>query len=457
MLEKNQEYEVDIIDDGYQGEGIAKIDNFPIFIQGAIKGEKIKIKILKVQTNFAYGKIIQIIKESSNRVEAECEEYKKCGGCNLRHISYDYTLKIKKAIVENCLYKALNKNIEVHDVIGMENPLFYRNKLQYPVGIDKDGNAVMGVYSSRTHNIVPVSNCYIQNELCNKIANDIFAFIKENNVSVYNETILKGTVRHIVIRIGVKTNEVLVTIVVNDNNFKMDKEFVKYITEKYPNIKSIVKNYNTKNTNVILGNKNEIMFGSGYIYDILGEYKFKISPLSFYQVNPIQTEILYNTALNEIKSSSDVKNSTALDLYCGIGTIGIFASKYFKKVYGIEIVEQAIEDAKENAKINNVENIEFYAGDVEKVLPQILDKIDEKPKVVFVDPPRKGLDNKTVELLKSLKPEKIIYISCNPATLARDLKELQENYTINSVQPVNMFPFTHHVECVTVLYARKTM
>ncbi len=451
MLEKNQEYEVDIIDDGYQGEGIAKIDNFPIFIQEAIKGERIKIKILKVQTNFAYGKIIQIIKESSNRVDAECEEYKKCGGCNLRHISYDYTLKIKKAIVENCLYKALNKNIEVHDVIGMENPLFYRNKLQYPVGIDKDGNAVMGVYSSRTHNIVPVSNCYIQNELCNKNANDIFAFIKENNVSVYNETTLKGTVRHIVIRIGVKTNEVLVTIVVNDNKFKMDKEFVKYITEKYPNIKSIVKNYNTKNTNVILGNKNEIMFGRGYIYDILGEYKFKISPLSFYQVNPIQTEILYNTALNEIKSSPDIKNSIALDLYCGIGTIGIFASKYFKKVYGIEIVEQAIEDAKENAKINNVGNIEFYAGDVEKVLPQILDKIDEKPKIVFVDPPRKGLDNKTVELLKSLKPEKIIYISCNPATLVRDLKELQETYTINSVQPVDMFPFTHHVECVAVL------
>ncbi len=451
MLEKNQEYEVDIIDDGYQGEGIAKIDNFPIFIQGAIKGEKIKIKILKVQTNFAYGKIIQIIKESSNRVEAECKEYKKCGGCNLRHISYDYTLKIKKAIVENCLYKALNRNIEVQDVIGMKNPLFYRNKLQYPVGIDKDGNAAMGVYSSRTHNIVPVSNCYIQNELCNKIANDIFAFIKVNNVSVYNETTLKGTVRHIVIRIGVRTNEVLVTIVVNDNNFKMDKEFVKYITEKYPNIKSVVKNYNTKNTNVILGNKNEVMFGSGYIYDILGEYKFKISPLSFYQVNPIQTEILYNTALNEIKSSPDVKNSTALDLYCGIGTIGIFASKYFKKVYGIEIVEQAIEDAKENAKINNVENIEFYAGDVEKVLPQILDKIDEKPKVVFVDPPRKGLDNKTVELLKSLKPEKIIYISCNPATLARDLKELQETYTINSVQPVDMFSFTHHIENVTAL------
>ena len=451
MLEKNQEYEVDIIDDGYQGEGIAKIDNFPIFIQGAIKGEKIKIKILKVQTNFAYGKIIQIIKESSNRVEAECKEYKKCGGCNLRHISYDYTLKIKKAIVENCLYKALNRNIEVQDVIGMKNPLFYRNKLQYPVGIDKDGNAAMGVYSSRTHNIVPVSNCYIQNELCNKIANDIFAFIKVNNVSVYNETTLKGTVRHIVIRIGVRTNEVLVTIVVNDNNFKMDKEFVKYITEKYPNIKSVVKNYNTKNTNVILGNKNEVMFGSGYIYDILGEYKFKISPLSFYQVNPIQTEILYNTALSEIKTSSDVKNSTALDLYCGIGTIGIFASKYFKKVYGIEIVEQAIEDAKENAKINNVEIIEFYAGDVEKVLPQILDKIDEKPKVVFVDPPRKGLDNKTLELLKLLKPEKIIYISCNPATLARDLKELQETYTINSVQPVDMFSFTHHIENVTAL------
>lgn len=451
MLEKNQIYEVEIIDNGYQGEGIAKIDNFPIFIQGVIKGEQVEIKILKVLSNFAYAKILKIIKPSEYRIDADCKDFSKCGGCNLRHIKYDYTLEIKKVAVENCLYKALNRKLKVNDVIGMDKPLHYRNKLQYPVGLDKDKNPVMGVYSERTHNIVPVSNCYIQNEICNKIAKDIFEFIKDNNISAYNEKTLKGTVRHIAIRIGVKTNEILITLVVNDNNFKKEKQLVEYLTAKNPNIKSIVKNYNTKNTNVILGNRNEIIYGSGYIYDILGEYKFKISPLSFYQVNPIQTEILYSTAIKYANAELTQKNDIALDLYCGIGTIGIFASKYFKKVYGIEIVEQAIEDAKENAQINNVDNIEFYAGDVEKVLPQILENIEEKPKVVFVDPPRKGLDNKTIEILKTLKPEKIVYISCNPATLARDLKQLEEKYEIKEVQPVDMFPYTSHVECVAVL------
>ena len=455
MLEKNQIYEVEIIDNGYQGEGIAKIDNFPIFVQGVIKGEQVEIKILKVLSNFAYAKILKIIKPSEYRIDADCKDFSKCGGCNLRHIKYDYTLEIKKVAVENCLYKALNRKLKVNDVIGMDKPLHYRNKLQYPVGLDKDKNPVMGVYSERTHNIVPVSNCYIQNEICNKIAKDIFEFIKDNNISAYNEKTLKGTVRHIAIRIGVKTKEILITLVVNDNNFKKEKQLVEYLTAKNPNIKSIVKNYNTKNTNVILGNRNEIIYGNGYIYDILGEYKFKISPLSFYQVNPIQTEILYSTAIKYADAELTQKNNIALDLYCGIGTIGIFASKYFKKVYGIEIVDQAIEDAKENAKINNVDNIEFYAGDVEKILPQILGNIEEKPNVVFVDPPRKGLDNKTIEVLKTIKPEKIVYISCNPATLARDLKQLEEKYKIKEVQPVDMFPYTSHVECVAVLQQKQ--
>ena len=457
MLEKNQVYEVEIIDDGFQGEGIAKIDNFPIFIQGAIKGEKVEIKILKVQSSFAYGKIMKFIKPAESRVEADCTEYSKCGGCNLRHIDYEYTLQIKKAIVQNCIYKALNREVKVQDVIGMEKPMFYRNKLQYPVGVNKDGHAVMGVYSSRTHNIVPVSNCYIQNEKCNKIANDIFKFIKENNISVYNEQTLKGTVRHIVIRIGVKTNEVLVTIVVNDNNFKKEKEFVEYITSKYDNIKTIVKNYNTKNTNVILGDKNEIIYGSGYIYDILGDYKFKISPLSFYQVNPIQTEILYNTAIQSAGASSACpQEDIALDLYCGIGTIGIFASKKFKKVYGIEIVEQAIEDAKENAKINNVENIEFFAGDVEKIFEKLMKNKQVYPDVIIVDPPRRGLDNNTINNILAVKPKKVVYISCNPATAVRDMKMLSEKYEIGEVQPVDMFPFTSHVECVSILELKKS-
>lgn len=452
MLKKNEEYIVDIIDNGFQGEGIAKIDGITIFIDQAIKGEKIKIKILKIQTNFAYGKILEILEKSNNRVEEDCTTYRKCGGCNLRHINYQETLNIKKAIVENCMYKALKREVKVNNVIGMKEPLYYRNKLQYPVGLDKNQNVVMGVYSSRTHNIIPTEECFIQNKECQIIANDILKFIKENNISAYNEETLKGTLRHIVIRIGIKTNEVLVTLVLNDNNFKKEKELIETLCKKHKNIKTIVKNFNTKNTNVILGDKTEVIYGNGYIYDILGDYKFKISPLSFYQVNPIQTEILYNTAIKfaEVESKEN-SNKIALDLYCGIGTIGIFASKYFKKVYGIEIVEQAIEDAKENAKINKIENTEFYAGDVEKVLPKIIEKEKIKPNVVFVDPPRKGLDNNTIKVLEKLKPEKIVYISCNPATLARDLASLNEDYEIKEIQPVDMFPFSKHCEVISVL------
>ena len=347
MIEKNEIYEVEVIDNGYQGEGIAKINSFPIFIQGAIAGEKIEIKILKVQSSFAYGKIMKIIRPAKTRATPECKDYSKCGGCNLRHIEYNQTLEIKKAIVENCLYKSFGKELKVKNVIGMEKPMFYRNKLQYPLGIDKNNKPIMGIFANRSHNIIPIDKCYIQNKTCEEIARYIFEYIKSNRISVYNEKTLKGTIRHIIVKIGIKTNDVLVTIVVNDNNFKEDKKFVEYLTSKFPNIKTIVKNYNMKNTNVILGNKNEIIYGDGYIYDILGEYKFKISSLSFYQVNPIQTEILYNTAMKYIKND---KNKIALDLYCGIGTIGIFASKYFKRVYGIEIVEEAIENAKENAK-----------------------------------------------------------------------------------------------------------
>ncbi len=444
MLKKNEEYIVDIIDNGFQGEGIAKIEGITVFVDQAIKGEKIKIKILKVQTNFAYGKIIEILEKSNNRTDEDCTTYKRCGGCNLRHIKYEETLNIKKAVVENCLYKALKREVKANDVIGMKNPLYYRNKLQYPVGIDKEQKPIMGVYSSRTHNIIPTEECFIQNKECQIIANDIFKFIKENNISAYNEETLKGTVRHIIIRIGVKTNEVLVTLVLNDDNFKKEKEIIKFLIKKHENVKSIVKNFNTKNTNVILGEKTEVIYGDGYIYDILGDYKFKISPLSFYQVNPIQTEILYNTAIEYggACTVSTRKDNIALDLYCGIGTIGIFASKYFKKVYGIEIVEQAIQDAKYNVKINNIDNVEFFAGDVEKILPKIIERDNIKPNVVFVDPPRKGLDKKTIGVLQELEPSKIIYISCNPATLARDISLLEEKYELKKVQPVDMFPFT---------------
>lgn len=451
MLKKNEEYIVEIIDNGYQGEGIAKIDNFTVFIDQAIKGEKIKIKILKVQSNFAFAKILEIIKSDKNRKESDCETYNKCGGCNLRHMTYNSTLEIKEKTVENCLYKALKRKVEVEKIIGMENPLFYRNKLQYPLGLDKSNNPVMGVYSTRTHDIVPTEKCYIQNELCQKIAKDIFEFIKINQIKVYDEKTLKGTLRHIIVRIGINTNEVLVTLVVNDKNFNKEKELVELLTKKYKEIKSIVKNYNSRNTNVIIGRDNEIIYGDGYISDILGEYKFKISSLSFYQTNTIQTELLYNIALKYV----DKKNKNiALDLYCGIGTISIFAAKQFKKIYGIEVVEEAIKDAKENTIMNKIENVEFLSGEVEIILPDLIEKEKIKPDVIFVDPPRKGIDKKIINTIIDLEPKQIIYISCNPATLFRDINLLEVKYELKQVQPIDMFPHTNHVECVCVLKLR---
>ena len=438
-MKKNEEYEVEIIDTGFKGEGIAKIDGIAVFVPNVLKGEKAKIKILKVTSKCAYGKLIELIKCSINRQECDCETYSKCGGCSLRHIKYEETLKMKKQAVETTLYKMLKKEINVKDTIGMENPYYYRNKLQYPVGISQNGDWVMGVFLERTHTIIPTKECKIQNEISQKIANEIFENTKTLNITPYNEKDLTGILRHIIIRIGLKTDEIMVTLVVNKNEIPNQEILIKNITEKYPQIKTIAKNINKKNTNVILGEKTEIIYGEGYIYDYLGEFKFKISPMSFYQVNPSQTYKLYSKA---IEYANLTGKETIFDLYCGIGTIGIFASKNVKKLYGIETIEQAIEDAKENAKINNVQNAEFFAGDVEKILPELIKTRNLKADVIFIDPPRKGCDEVAIKTILEVEPERIVYISCNPATLARDLKELEEKYDIIEATPVDMFGFT---------------
>lgn len=450
-VEKNKEYIVDIIDQGFEGEGIAKIDNFTIFIEGAIKGEKCKILIVKVTTSHAFGKLIEILEKSKYRVETDCGTYKRCGGCNLRHIDYEETLNIKQNTVQNLVNKTLNNKINVNMVIGMGNPYNYRNKAQYPVGLDKNNEPVMGVYAKRTHEIIPMRNCMIQNPLSERIANIIFHFFIQNNIPIYNEKNGKGLLRHIVIKVGIRTHEIMCILVLNGKELKKEKELVKLLIKEFPEVKTVVKNINVKNTNVILGNENEVIYGDGYIYDKLGDYTFKISPMSFYQINPVQTEVLYNTSIEMANLS---KNETLFDLYCGIGTIGIFASPYVKKVYGIEIVKQAIEDAKENASINDIRNIEFFVGDVEKVFENVLKKNSDKPDVIFVDPPRKGLDRHTIDNILKVKPKKVIYISCNPASLVRDLKLLEEKYDVREIQPVDMFPFTSHVECCSVLYLK---
>ena len=449
MLKKNEEYIVEIIDNGFQGEGIAKIDNVAIFIPNAIKGEKVKIKILKVTSKVAYGKIIEILEKSEDRIEdIDCETFSRCGGCALRHVKYEKTLEMKKEAVETTLRKALGREVKISEVLKMDEPYNYRNKLQYPVGIDNNGKPVMGVFAERTHVIIPTKDCKIQDVLSQKIANDIFEFIENNNIKVYNEKSLSGSIRHIIIRIGKKTNEVMVTLVSNTAEIEKEKELVNYITSKYKEIKTIVKNINDKNTNVILGRKNKVLFGNGYIYDYLGEFKFKISPMSFYQVNPIQTEKLYGKAVEYANLNG---NETVFDLYCGIGTIGIFASKNVKNLYGIETIPEAIEDAWQNAKENNLENAEFFVGDVEKTLPEFIRERKINPDVVFVDPPRKGCDKTALDTLLQIEPKRIVYVSCNPATLARDLKILEEKYNIEKLSICDMFPFTHHIESIASL------
>ncbi len=447
-IQKNKEYVVDIIDNGYDGEGIAKIDDFTIFIKGAIKGEKCKILIVKVNKSYAFGKLLEVIEDSRNRAHADCTTYKRCGGCNLRHIKYEETLKIKQDIVQNLVNKTLHKKINVNDVIGMKHPFYYRNKLQYPVGRDKNGTPVMGVFANRTHEIIPVDSCLIQNKEAEKVAKEIFGFIKENNISIYDEKTRRGAIRHIIVKIGVKTDEIMCIIVTNEEKIDKENELIKDITAKFLNVKTIIKNINNKNTNIILGDTNIILYGDGYIFDKLGEYTFKISAKSFYQTNPVQTEVLYNKAIEFAKLD---KEDVLCDLYCGIGTIGIFASNKVKKVYGIEIVEEAVEAAKENAKINNVDNIEFIAGDVEKAFKELIEKHNVQPSAIIVDPPRRGLDEVTINKMLELEVDRLVYVSCNPATMVRDMKMLEEKYEVKEIQPVDMFPYTSHVEVCALL------
>ena len=447
-VEKNKEYVVEIIDNGFEGEGIAKIDGYTIFVPNAIKGEKVKILIVKVLSSHAFGKIIEVIEASKYRVESDCSTYKRCGGCNLRHIKYEKTLEMKQNAVQSLVNKTLNNKIKVSKVVGMENPFYYRNKAQYPVGLDKNGNPVIGVFANRTHEIIQMQDCKIQHKESEKIAKYIFDLWNKKNLSIYSETTGKGLLRHIVIKIGFKTNEIMCILVINGKDIPNEAQIIEQVVNRFPNVKTIVKNINTKNTNVILGKKNINIYGDGTISDKLGNLVFKISPLSFYQVNPVQTEKLYNIGVEAAKITND---DVVFDLYCGIGTISLFMAQYAKKVYGVEIVEQAVEMAKENAKINGIDNVDFFAGDVEHVLDDLINGKKIVPDVVMIDPPRKGLDKKSIQNLLSVAPKRLVYISCNPATLVRDLASFEDKYEIKSITPVDMFPFTSSIETVTVL------
>lgn len=451
MVEKNKEYILDIISIGYEGEGIAKIEGYPIFIEGAILGEKVKALIVKVKKNYAYGKLIEVIESSSERIEPKCSIYKRCGGCTVQHMSYKKQLDYKFERVKDCITKIGGLSEElVKYPIGMDNPERYRNKVQLPVGMVK-GELNIGFYASRSHNIIDLDTCLIQDKVADRVTNLARQWMLKYNIQpasvdgVFNK---KGLIRHIMIRKGFTTNEVMVVLVATKDKIPYINEFINEIVEKIDGIKSIVLNVNKENTNVILGQECITLWGEDTITDYIDNFKFNISPLSFFQVNPVQTEKLYSKALEYAGLTGE---ETVFDAYCGTGTITLFLSQKAKKVYGVEIIEPAIINARENARINNIENAEFFVGKSEEVIPELIEK-GIAPEVIVVDPPRKGCDIKLLEAIGKAKPKKVVYVSCDPSTLARDLKILEEQgYKTEEVQPVDMFPMTSHIENVTLL------
>lgn len=452
LIEKNKEYILDIVSQGYEGEGIAKInDTFPIFIEGALKGERVNVRIVKSKKSFAYGKLLEVIEPSLERCEAKCSIHKRCGGCKLQYSTYKEQLNFKFERVKDCITKIgkLDESI-VQFPLGMDEPWRYRNKVQLPIGM-VNGELKIGFFAPRSHEIIDMETCLIQDEIADKVVGITRTWIKKNNIKPYNidgkydET---GILRHIMIRRGFTTNEVMVVLVTNGSKLPNKDEFISLITENIPGIKSIVQNINSKPTNVILGQECITLWGESTISDYIGEFKFNISPLSFFQVNPVQTEVLYNKALEYAGLTGD---ETVFDAYCGTGTITLFLSQKAKKVYGVEIIPQAIENANINAKENNVNNVEFFVGESEVVIPDLINK-GIKADVVIVDPPRKGCDVKLLNAITNIDAKKIVYVSCDPSTLARDLAILEGNgYKTVKVQPVDMFPHTAHIENVALL------
>lgn len=469
-IEKNKEYILQIDGMGYQGEGVGKTNGFTIFVPGAIQGEKVRIKAVKVNKNFAFGKLLEIIEPSSYRVNPPCSIYKRCGGCQLQHLSYKAQLDFKKNRVKDCLERigkfkvaecAENSydsdlksqvaseegTLKLYDTIGMENPYRYRNKVQLPVN-RSNSKLNIGFYASRSHDIIDMDTCLIQDESADKAVRFIREWIEKYNIPAYDEKTGQGIIRHIMVRSAFATGEIMVVVVTSTLNLPGRHELIELLTENMPGIKSIVQNINSMKTNVILGQKCITLWGQDTISDYIGKFKFNISPLSFFQVNPVQTEILYSKALEYAGLTG---NETVFDAYCGTGTISLFLSQKAKKVYGVEIVEEAVKNARINAVENGIHNVEFVTGKSEEVIPQLI-KRGVKADVVVVDPPRKGCDKALLQSIASMVPRTIVYVSCDPATLARDLAILRQlEYMAAKVQPVDMFAQTGHVESVVLI------
>ncbi|TXC85748.1 23S rRNA (uracil(1939)-C(5))-methyltransferase RlmD [Metabacillus litoralis] len=451
---KNEYYDVTFEDLTHEGAGVAKIEGFPIFVENALPDEKAKIKVIGIKKGFAFGKLIEIYEESKNRIEAPCPIYSQCGGCQLQHVSYEGQLDFKRKQVEQVLARIgkldLTK-VKVHQTLGMKDPWNYRNKAQVPVG-EREGGLVAGFYQKRSHDIIDMERCLIQQAENDEIVQYVKTICEEYGIRAYNEEKHKGWLRHIMVRYGLVTKELMVVFVTKTADFPHKNEILSKITEQFPQIKSVVQNINNKRTNVIFGDDTKVLWGEEYIYDKIGDIKFAISARSFYQVNPEQTNVLYDKALEYAKLTGE---ESVIDAYCGIGTISLFLAQKAKKVFGVEIVPEAIEDAKRNAELNGIENAEFAVGEAEVVIPEWY-KQGNTADVIVVDPPRKGCDEALLKTILDMKPKRVVYVSCNPGTLARDLQLLEQGgYETVEVQPVDMFPHTTHVECVAQLILKE--
>ena len=454
-MKKNDVSKLEIIDNGMNFEGIAKNNNMVVFVPGAIIGETVLAKFIKVNKNYAIAKIEQMITESRYRVKPFCDVFGKCGGCSSQHIEYDMQLILKSKLVKNLFDKQKLKYPKIENTVGMGLPYYYRNKVQYPMRQDSKGNSKIGFYLKRSHNVIYNNCCYIQNRVIDILAKELSEDLIKSGFKGYNEEDNSGDIRHLLIRRGYHTKEIMVVVIVNKEELVYDSKLIdilKNIVRKNECIKSVFINVNENNTNEILGDKLEHILGDEYISDYIGDFKFFISPKSFFQVNTLQAEVLYSVLKESLLINKD---EVIFDLYSGVGSIGIFLSKEAKKIYGIEIEKEAVKMANLNIIENNVTNAEYIAGSVE-------DKIEEfkirniKPDIIVVDPPRKGLDEKSIKYILAFNHKKIGYVSCNPATLSRDLKLLESKYEIKKVVPVDMFPFTEHCEVVTTLELKRS-
>ena len=474
---KNDIVTVKIEDIGTEGEGIGKLEGFTLFVKDAVMGDVVEARLVKVKKNYAYARLEKVLTPSPLRVEPVCPYHKQCGGCQIQAMSYEAQLQFKENKVKNNLvriggFDQLFIESVMEPVVGMEQPWHYRNKAQFPVGTDKDGRIITGFYAGRTHSIIANTDCALGVEENKPILQKVLAYMQDENISAYDETTGQGLVRHILIRKGFTSGEIMVCLVINGKSLPKEDRLVSTLRE-IPGMTSIWLNYNTKNTNVIMGTEGRVLWGQNTITDVIHRRSieeinsgkdclrydpkenvpqgitFAISPLSFYQVNPIQTEKLYSLALDYAGLTGE---ETVWDLYCGIGTISLFMAQRAKAVYGVEIVPQAIEDARKNAERNHIENAAFYVGKAEEVLPRLYEEEHIFADVICVDPPRKGCDEACLNTIIKMAPKRIVYVSCDSATLARDLKYLCENgYEIRKVRAVDQFGQTVHVETVVLL------